>query len=150
MDVTIYKGVIKELGDGVVRGGQVTTYSFIEMDDGRMIKMLHSFMGIDKKLRDAYRNGDQVELYVFPTLTKGEFSLMAIQIGDGKLFGSAAFKDNPYIWVRYPVLLACAIGLCVIIVGFFMFYPTWKDFKRERHGKFAYDYLHQLPNVIII
>lgn len=56
----IYKGVINGIGDGFVVDAVQTTYSYVELSDGQIIKKLIASMGINAKLREACKSAEPV------------------------------------------------------------------------------------------
>lgn len=64
MTINVYSGTIQTLGASTTANGTLTTYSYIEMSDGQMIKNLRIRTALNGELNLAFDEGKTVELCV--------------------------------------------------------------------------------------
>lgn len=152
MEKKIVKGTIKELGQSsTMEGGPFTqtTYSYIEMADGQMLKQAVVSMGLDGKLKQAVANNEAVELYTFHTSYL--LHLVGVQMG-GRLYAQAfpleafsAQKNNVRLVMVLGVITTPFFGLGLIVLWYAMklraVYKPFEDMDA---------YVKQLPNAIVL
>lgn len=151
MDKKKLKGVIAELGQSsTLDSGTtvLTTYSYIEMSDGQMLKQVVVGMGLNGKLKQALDNKESVELYTYQT--PYHLYLVGIQMG-GRLYAQlfpvevfAAQKKNVRSLITLGVLTTPFLGLGLIVL--------WSAMKLRAVYKPFDDmnaYVRQLPNATV-
>lgn len=155
MAVAIHKGTIKELGPAVedAQGIHVTTtFSYIELTDGRMLRRVIVGGGLIGKLDGALQDDQSVELHVLAgTRLRKTQMLLAIKMADGKLYAiEPDFNAFPfYIGIFVLVLLGIAtiwvFGLGLMFLAF-----AWYVWHSVRIIKTGMRHVRNLPSPVLL
>jgi hypothetical protein len=137
VDITsnIYRGKIKATGQATVNVDQGwTVYSFIELEDGQILRDFRSPRGIDGELGIAVKEGLSVELHFLEVKAKKEnrFMLFAVRRPDAKLFATrplplAILKLFCISWAVLGALLTFFV--ITAILGLPMLFIVWVRYK---------------------
>ena len=158
MSINTYKGRISVLGDSTTissGNGSTTTYSYIEMEGGEMIKKFTAFMGIDGLVKTAFENQDLIELHVIDTLPGSpnlESVVLAIKRGDGKLYATSILRTPFLATILGPIFLFL-VGIPTLFffgAGLLLWLFAWKMYKNKTAYAAAGDYIRSLPDVVVI
>ena len=157
MEVEKIKGRITTLGDNVTRNvneGTGSVYSYIEFEGGRIVKNLHSMLGVDGHLRKAYETDEQVELHVATggKIAKGIAMLLAVQRVDGRIFGIApASASGSGAFIGFAVLFLAGLVLLPVfgigILAWILLYNNWHKNSMASEMK---SYVAGIPGVIAL
>ncbi|GHC98524.1 hypothetical protein GCM10007320_54450 [Pseudorhodoferax aquiterrae] len=113
--VGIHKGVLKELGPSIGEASNdmsSSTYSYVQFDDGTMLRNLVAIGGLDGKLEAALKSKELVELHVQPAMQKKSL-LLAVNVG-GQLYANEPTGTLFFWWVGVAVM--AILGLATIWV----------------------------------
>lgn len=155
MAVQVLKGVIKELGPAVTDVADDgpyadVTYTYIEFNDGQMLRQVTVMAGLDGKLDNALKARQPVELHVF-RMRKKYLLMLALKTHEGRIY---ATDISGNLVVQYgfalfmtvagvPLILLWGIGIAMIFMGAIQF----RALARIRKGR---AYLKSLPNAITV
>lgn len=160
MEIKVYSGKIITLGASTsftVNGSTVTTFSYIEMSDGQIIKSLRIGNSLEGELRLAFDNGETVELHV----NKTYWNVLAIRHENGRVFSvkPESFGGSYFfsIIAIFMGLIGLAwlggrnsgdfgLGVFWIILGILLF---WICFKRISDHKQKNKHLEALNPIYI-
>jgi len=146
----IYKGVINGIGDGFVIDAVQTTYSYVELSDGQIIKKLIASMGINAKLREACKSAEPIELHVWPSSKRGEWVLLAVRMGDGKLFATDSIHYMAIQWWVAAFVMGCGIATIWALIGIaIIVFAVWL-FKLVAFKRQASRYIASLTGAVLI
>jgi hypothetical protein len=151
----VVKGVIKELGSAVTdadaeSGYASVTYTYIEFEDGQMLRRVRVLAGLNGKLDNALQEKQPVELHVY-TLKKKELFMLALKTHEGKIYatdmsGSLLWKYVVAVFftiVGFPLILLWGIGVFLLFIGVVQL----RALRRLSKGR---AYLRSLPNAIAV
>lgn len=152
MEKRNFQGSIKELGQAAVQTAgtmTMTTYSYIEMSDGQLLKSVMVAMGLDGKLKQALEENQTVELYTCNAL-KHSF-LVGIKMQDGRLYSQAPSDDglslmNKLKWVGIiggVLTIPIGIGFVLLFLGLSMRSKIKPIFEIRK-------YANSLSNAIVL
>ncbi|KQP17039.1 hypothetical protein [Pseudorhodoferax sp. Leaf265] len=155
MAVQVLKGVIKELGPAVVDTDDSgpyadVTYTYIEFEDGQMLRQVTVMAGLDGKLDNAFKDRQPVELHVF-RMRKKYLLMLALKTHEGKIYATD-ISGNLVVQYAFaffmtlagfPLILLWGIGIAMIFMGGLQF----RALSRVRKGR---AYLRSLPNAITV
>jgi len=102
MTINVYSGTIQTLGASTTANGTLTTYSYIEMSDGQMIKNLRIGTALNGELHSAFDEGKTVELYAegYKSDKKDIAHVFAIRLENGRAFSDHTISTpwGAYLW----------------------------------------------------
>jgi hypothetical protein len=116
MKINVYSGIIQTLGASTTTNGTVTTYSYIEMSDGQMIKNLRIRTGLNGELQLAFNKGETVELSV--DSDKDLAVVFAIRLENGRAFSDTTISI-PWVMYFFTVIFGflAFVGLAQMLGG---------------------------------
>lgn len=118
MAVEIVSGKIQTLGASTTTNGAITTYSYIEMSDGQIIKELSITTGLNGELRSAFNAGEAIELYVH-TLTGLDSSygkvIFMVRHENGRAFSSKIPSSVGNCFYLFLAVLGVLIGIALTL-----------------------------------
>lgn len=155
MAIQVHRGVLKELGDSTTTSTErssSTLYSYIEIEDGQMLRDVLTASGLDGKLHAALDSAEPVELHVqhgggMPDL------LVALRLGEGRTFATDLDKDSGmrlmYALVACFVVIGIAL-LPVLGVGLIPLFIAWRLWKKAAVLSETRAHVRGLPNAITV
>jgi len=153
MAIAIFKGVLKEVGPGVQEAGErfgSTVYSYIEFDDGQMLRNLSVVGGLDGKLDAALDSGETIELHVMQGGKKADL-LVAVKGGDGKLFATDLGGSSMMGYAMVAGTVILGLGLVPLFgVGLVFLWVAWRSWHGIRLVDLARQHVRALPNAILV
>lgn len=154
MAVTVHKGVLKELGDSVAQTDDgphaVRIYSYLEFEDGQMLRRVTVGSGLDGKLDNAFQAKQPIELHIV-SRTKKDKNLLAIKTHEGKLY--ATDLSGSLVMQYLAGLFIFVIGIPLILfwgVGLLFMYVAFAYLRIVERVRKARRYVRDLPNVIFV
>lgn len=155
MAAQVLKGVLKELGSAVSHADEESayasvTYTYIEFEDGRMLRQVTVMAGLDGKLNNAFNDKQPVELHMY-TLKKKELFMLALKTHEGKTYatdlsGSLVWRYIVALFMTiagFPLILLWGMGVLLIFAGILQL----RGLKRVSKGR---AYIATLPNAITV
>lgn len=110
--------MVKELGSAVTEtgsGSSKTTYSYIELHDGHLLKQVEIGHALDGKLAMAHAKNESVDLHIASSSLAKELGIMAIRTSDSRLFA----QNVPEFHLAFRLLVPFLYVSGVILLPFF-------------------------------
>lgn len=114
----VFKGVIKELGAALAHTDEDSayasvTYTYIEFDDGQMLRQVMVMAGLNGKLQNAFEDKQPVELHAF-NMKKKELFMLALRTHEGKIY--ATDLSGSLVWRFVVALFMTVVGFPLILL----------------------------------
>lgn len=134
MDIQVFKGVVKDVGATYTAPevNLMTIYTYIEFEDGQVVKHVGMLGTLENKAMAAIRSGEPVELHLnhVPKGKNAKYSLVAFRGADGRLY-ALEMPEPGLIHKFLPVFLFLA-GFPAIMVfglGFVFWWLAWTLYR---------------------
>jgi hypothetical protein len=145
---------VKELGPSVTTtdgNGSLTKYSYIDFDDGYMLKEVEVGHVLNSKLTGSLNDSSPLELHIIQSNLRKVSGIVAIRGVDGRLFAQDV-PDLPLIAAIFPILMlgAGVVLLPVFGIGLIVLWFGWKARKAFKAVDQMRNYVRSLPGVILL
>jgi hypothetical protein len=109
MAIKVYSGKIQILSASTTLNATITTFSYIEMADGQLIKNISIKTALEGELRLAFDKGETVELH-----TNSTNHVFAIRHENGRTFSTTKIG----LYVPTYIISLLAIAWAIMCIGF--------------------------------
>ena len=147
---TITSAHLKELGPSD-QAGSMTTYAYIEMQDGRVINKVEVNTALTGKLTESLQAGQSVDLHLMRSARNPDSTgLAAIKTSSGRLFAQKV-PDVP-VWLRsaVPIIYACGV-ITIPLLGLGL--VLWAGRKLQKDLSMVEQlrtYVRGLPDAVLL
>lgn len=152
MEIKKIVGVVTSVGDGVFGGGStagVTTYSYMELADGTVFTTLRVRTGVSSQLESAITSGETAELHV--AQMKKYSILVAIRVGDGRLFGTRIAGPGFGDYCVLAVLVAFGVPMTAFLgAGLVALWIAWKVWGEMSEKRTLRAYVDGLSGAVVV
>lgn len=154
MAVVIITGVLRELGPGVQEtSGRIgsTQFSYVEFEDGRILRDVSVLGGLQRKLDAALNNEGPVELHLAQGGKKSDL-VIALTGSDGRTFAvdlGGSGTALGYITIAGAVVLGI-FTLPLLGAGLLFLWFAWRTWRGLRIVQAAREHVRGLTKAILV